>query len=184
MVVNKITEKVVESKQFKGDILITDPCYIIKKVDESTRPKWEDYFTYNNMTEYPDYDGQYSKQYMEEIQIHDKVYAEWYTNYPDDWDKCNCGYNCERLGIRNYITSDNIYEVKNQFLANCFTIPEGFNIAELGDLNFRLVWDIKDGYDFVGYLNNDNVVVTVKEITFNSPQQILFMNSNIIDMKD
>lgn len=76
--------------------------------------------------------------------------------------------------------SDNIYDVKNQFLANCFTIPEGFNVAELGDLNFRLVWDIRDGYDFVGHANDHNVVIAVEEVTFNSPQQILFMNSNII----
>ena len=59
MVVNKITEKIVKSKEFKGDIIITDPCYIIKKVDESTRPKTTDYLTYSDMTEYPDYNGHY-----------------------------------------------------------------------------------------------------------------------------
>lgn len=80
--------------------------------------------------------------------------------------------------------SDNIYDVKNQFLANCFTISEGFNVAELGDLNFRLVWDIKDGYDFVGHVNDHNVVIAVKEVTFTTPKQILFMNSNIIDMRN
>ena len=77
--------------------------------------------------------------------------------------------------------SDNIYDVKNQFLANYFTIPEGFDVAGLGDLNFKLVWDIKDGYDSVGHANDHNVVIAVKEITFTTPKQILFMNSNIIN---
>lgn len=90
-----------------------------------------------------------------------------------------------RTGEAAYLMqSDDIYSVKNQFLANCFTIPEGFDVAGLGDLNFRLVWDIKDGYDFVGHVNDHNVVIAVKEVIFNSPQQILFMNSNIIDMRN
>lgn len=46
--------------KFKGDIIITDPCYIIR-------------------------DG------------------------TDDWDKCNCGDDMERLGIKNYLCRDTIY---------------------------------------------------------------------------
>lgn len=61
MVANKITEKVVKSKEFKGDIVITDPCYIIKK---------------------------------------DKN---------NDWSKCNCGFNCECLGIHNYMVNSTLY---------------------------------------------------------------------------
>lgn len=78
--------------------------------------------------------------------------------------------------------SDNIYMVKDLFLNNYYTVNSKFNITELGDLNFRLVWDIKDGYNFVGYLNNDNVVMTVKEINFLSPEQILFVSGNVVDV--
>lgn len=109
MVVNKITEKVIKSKQFKGDILITDPCYICKKEDESTRPKWKDYFTYKNMTEYPDYNGHYySEQFKKEEEKYNKVYQVW-LDENNDWRKCNCGFDCERLGINNYITNSTLY---------------------------------------------------------------------------
>ena len=57
----KVTDsKVVESKYFKGDIIITDPCYVCKKDN-------------------------------------------------DDWDKSNFGYNLNRLGISNFITTDTLY---------------------------------------------------------------------------
>lgn len=45
-----------EPVEFDGDIIITDPCYIIKKRDESTRPKWNDFHQYKSIYEYPDYD--------------------------------------------------------------------------------------------------------------------------------
>lgn len=109
MVVNKITEKVIKSKQFKGDILITDPCYICKKEDESTRPKWEDYFTYKNMTEYPDYNGHYySEQFEKENEKYNKVYQAW-LDENNDWRKCDCGFNCECLGIQNYMVNSTLY---------------------------------------------------------------------------
>jgi hypothetical protein len=46
---------------FKGDIIITDPCYFVKpriinipEEHEKLRPKWKDYFTYNTVYDYPD----------------------------------------------------------------------------------------------------------------------------------
>ena len=36
-------------KAFDGDIIITDPCYIMKKRDYSSAPKWSDYMSYSNI---------------------------------------------------------------------------------------------------------------------------------------
>lgn len=42
--------------RFKGDIIITDPCYICKeKEDVRKYPKAKDYFSYDKKENYPDY---------------------------------------------------------------------------------------------------------------------------------
>lgn len=42
--------------RFKGDIIITDPCYICKEKKEAGEyPKFKDYFSYSSMEDYPDY---------------------------------------------------------------------------------------------------------------------------------
>lgn len=50
-------------KHFDGDIVITDPCYVMRHGDDRR----------------------------------------------DDWDKCDCGYAMEELGITTYMTRDTIY---------------------------------------------------------------------------
>ncbi len=42
--------------RFKGDIIITDPCYICKEKEEiGEYPKVKDYFSYDEKDDYPDY---------------------------------------------------------------------------------------------------------------------------------
>ena len=73
--------------KFKGTIIITDPCYIVKKCTEENP--------------YPlqcAIDLIYSPNITEMI----KQYNEWETEH-DDWTKCKYGRNMEALGIHNYI---------------------------------------------------------------------------------
>jgi len=57
-----------ETVHFDGDIIITDPCYIMRAPHHGTTPITD-----------------------------------------DDWSACNCGYDMEVLGIKNYITRDTLY---------------------------------------------------------------------------
>ena len=42
--------------RFKGNIIITDPCYICKEKEEvGVYPKVEDYISYDSEKDYPDY---------------------------------------------------------------------------------------------------------------------------------
>lgn len=42
--------------RFKGDIIITDPCYICKEKEEVGRyPKAKNYFSHSREKDYPDY---------------------------------------------------------------------------------------------------------------------------------
>lgn len=101
--------------QFKGTIIITDPCYIIKKCTEKN-PYPFPWTTIN--IESPNI-GEMIKQY-----------TEW-ENMHDDWTKCEYGYNMEALGISTYFTEsticgdwdcatykieENPYEVVNNFV--------------------------------------------------------------------
>lgn len=97
--------------EFNGDIIITDPCYIIKERNESTRPKWDDFHPYKSIYEYPDYDEKTktSKMFSENAAKLDKADEIWQKSNPDDWDVCDCGSNMESIGIHNYMTRDTLY---------------------------------------------------------------------------
>ena len=90
---------------FKGTIIITDPCYIIKK-DNYPSPKPSDF----NLPEsirgkpYTEYKTPDELAYKAAC---DKYFAEY--NEKDDWSRCDCGYNMEALGISTYFTEDTIY---------------------------------------------------------------------------
>ena len=97
-----------EPVSFDGDIIITDPCYIVKKLDETTRPKWEDFMRMN------DYSGM-TKEELEKSGF-DEDYArlstaqqEWDEKHPNDWDACGCGYNMDKLGLKTWMVRDTIY---------------------------------------------------------------------------
>ena len=97
-----------EPVKFDGDIIITDPCYIIKHIDRSTEPKWEDYMRLS------DYSGMTKKQmeevgYFEDYAKLQEAQRKWDEENPDDWDVCECGYNMGALGLKHYISRSTIY---------------------------------------------------------------------------
>lgn len=79
--------------KFKGTIIITDPCYIVKKcLEENPYPfPWTlDLIDSSNIDKMI------------------KQYTEW-RNEHNDWRKCKYGSNMEALGISTYFTEDTIY---------------------------------------------------------------------------
>lgn len=78
---------------FKGTVIITDPCYIVKKCTEKN-PHPFPWTTVNIKN--PNIDEMI------------KQYTEW-ENTHDDWLKCKYGRNMEVLGISTYFTEDTIY---------------------------------------------------------------------------
>ena len=93
---------------FCGDILITDPCYIIKHRDETTRPKWHDFMkldSYQGMTKQQMIDAGYFEDYAKMEQAMDA----WDKANPDDWDICECGYEMDKIGFKTWMTRDTLY---------------------------------------------------------------------------
>jgi len=99
----KKLEKRMRHIKFKGDIIITDPCYVVRKRDESTRPKWKDFHIHSNIREYEDYDE--ATGISEEFNKRDKklteANAKWERENPDDWDDFSRAMH--DTGIKNYI---------------------------------------------------------------------------------
>lgn len=121
--------------RFKGDIIITDPCYICKEKEEVGKyPRAKDYFSHSKKKDYPDYRkmsdeeikaleedtgfpeefllGEWihkSEQYEEENKRYEAAIQEYRKNNVDDWELCNCGEDMEELGIKNYICRDTLY---------------------------------------------------------------------------
>lgn len=79
--------------KFKGTIIITDPCYVVKDCTEK------------NPYPYPwTTDLIHSPNIVEMI----KQYNRWEAEH-DDWIKCEYGINMEALGIHNYIKESTLY---------------------------------------------------------------------------
>lgn len=78
---------------FKGTIIITDPCYIVKKCTEK------------NPHPFP-----WTKVNIKNHNVKEMVkqYTEWEDSH-DDWRKCMYGSNMEALGISTYFTESTIY---------------------------------------------------------------------------
>lgn len=90
---------------FKGTIVITDPCYIIKK-NPIKHPNEKDFGLPASIISKPfkDYSTPEELAYKAAL---DKYYKE--SRKYDDWDKCNYGENMGALGIHNYISESTIY---------------------------------------------------------------------------
>ena len=90
---------------FKGTVVITDPCYIIKK-NPIKYPNEKDFGLPVSISSKPfkDYSTPEELAYKAAL---DKYYKE--SRKYNNWDKCNCGENMEVLGIHNYISESTIY---------------------------------------------------------------------------
>lgn len=84
----KREEYLFRRQKFQGDIIITDPCYVCRKRDESGRPNWSDYHPYNSMRNYPDYDKESdsSEMFNKNDKLLDAAARKWESENPDDWD--------------------------------------------------------------------------------------------------
>ena len=94
--------------RFDGDIIITDPCYIVKKQDMSTSPKWEDFM------DRPSYAGMSHKElvecgFFERQKKMDAAEEEWRKLHPDDWEICEYGEKMENLGLSTFLSASTIY---------------------------------------------------------------------------
>jgi hypothetical protein len=92
--------------KFKGDIIITDPCYIIREdkdyKDMVNKPKFEDYMTNKTYAENPEL-------WETEMEKLNEAEKKWRRENPDHWDECDYGQDMEVLGIKTYLTSDTEY---------------------------------------------------------------------------
>lgn len=90
---------------FKGTIVITDPCYIIKE-NPIKYPNEKDFGLPASISSKPfkDYSTPEELAYKAAL---DKYFEE--SRKYDDWDKCNYGKNMRALGIHNYISESTIY---------------------------------------------------------------------------
>ena len=90
---------------FKGTIVITDPCYIIKE-NPIKCPNEEDFGLPASIISKPfnDYSTPEELAYKAAL---DRYFEE--SRKYNDWDKCNYGENMGALGIHNYISESTIY---------------------------------------------------------------------------
>ena len=150
-----------ELVEFDGDIIITDPCYLIKERDESTAPKMETFQRdYSTMTQ-----AQYKKAYREDMKEYRKAFDVWAKTHPDDWETCEYGYNMAAIGMPHAMCRSTLYgdwgcttynsdtkEVLGHFTADA---------GEVGAFTLDEVLNYNPEYD--DHINNTYCVTLIKD---------------------
>lgn len=113
--------------EFDGDIIITDPCYIMREnhTDYLSSPSWWNYVTKTRREvkdgkelcypprpeDYPDFDGDKSPTLQAEWDEYHKAEAKWQSENVTDWERCDYGDNMEVLGFtsQRYMTRSTLY---------------------------------------------------------------------------
>lgn len=87
---------------FKGTIIITDPCYVVKDIEEVVKEKG---------IELPKYPNISPKASFKELEEYNKKVREArsYIQKYDDWRRCYCGEDMGILGFTKYISESTIY---------------------------------------------------------------------------
>lgn len=152
-----------ELVEFDGDLLITDPCYIVKDRDESTRPKWGDYMRLN------DYRGMSEEErravgYYEDYARMRSAMDKWDEENPDDWDVCECGHNMEAIGLTKCMTRSTIY---GDWSCTVFNLDTKQPIGKFcADASMVGVFDLSEvlsyNQDYDDYIEKDWVATVIK----------------------
>lgn len=171
--------------KFKGDIIITDPCYIIKENKQiGEYPNRKDFFKFENEYEYPDaklIDGidiefikemggleeelYISEMYLEDECRYETAIKKYEEDNKDDWEKCDCGQNMEELGIKTYLSNSTIYgdwscktfEIKSKKVLGQFCADAGMVAV------FLLDEVLKYNPDFDYHINREWTTTLIKD---------------------
>lgn len=92
--------------KFKGTIIITDPCYIMRDYKE-TYPKFETWPGLEGVSQSTKF-GDYTEEQMRAYRCYEKACRAWEEEY-NDWDKCGMGEFMGELGINHCIVENTIY---------------------------------------------------------------------------
>lgn len=145
---------------FKGDVIITDPCYIIR--EGKNKPLFQNYLSmeiaskpFVNFTEE---EKLLYEQYEKDLE-------QWEEENPDDWETCQYGEYMEALGFTNYLTSDTEYGDWS-----CTTYEEDTNkklgnfCADAGMVSVFLLDEIlKYNPNFDYHINNPHCATWIKD---------------------
>ncbi len=96
--------------RFDGDIIITDPCYIIKEQKEEGKPDWVAIHGRDRYTSEFLSTSEGKKVLLENTKAYDEALSKWEELNPDDWSRCDYGDNMGILGFsENHLVSPTGY---------------------------------------------------------------------------
>lgn len=153
-----------KAKRFDGDIIITDPCYIAKKRDESTRPKWDEFM------DRPSYQGMSREElnacgFFEKHKKMQEAQEAWDKEHPRDWIVCECGEDMSALGLKNYLSASTGYGDWSCTTFNSNTNEEIGNFcADAGMVGVFLLDEVLEyNPDFTEYIKKTWTTTVIKD---------------------
>ena len=163
--------------KFIGDIIITDPCYIIKKHESNPRPNIYTNEILKNLGSVQF--TKYTPEQMEEYKKLEAEQAEWDKNNPDDWEVCEYGDRMGKLGLTRYLTSYTEYGDWS-----CTTYEEGTKkklgefCADAGLVSVFLLEEVlKYNPEFDYHINNKHTTTWIKD--FDGDVEITHRNDEV-----
>lgn len=118
--------------KFKGDIIITDPCYIFPKGDLSKKPRFTDYLPFEywskKFSEFTEVEMDKYRQYELDVSI-------WDAQNPDYWRNGDIdiftGSGIEKFGIETYLWEDTIY---GDWSCTCYQLKDESSNKPISEL--------------------------------------------------
>lgn len=157
-------ENLIDSEKiyFDGDILITDPCYFVKKKRKGniSAPDYKDFGVSNK--EFEQY--YYKSIKTEKLEEYEKRYEEWKKLHASDLEKCNGGYDMEALGFHTYLCRDTLYGNWTCSITDNLTGNEIGNFcADSGRIGVFLLDEVrKYNPDFIGCLKYEDIAGVIQ----------------------
>ena len=140
--------------KFKGDIIITDPCYIIKEQEQIKFPNYSDY----GISDETYRTGRDMLSDSEKVLVgnYQKIVNEYYIEYNkhDDWSRCDYGDNMKVLGIENYLCASTEYGDWS-----CTTVLDTEIGKNLIEKKKKIYFEFFNAYNSSGLSNEDKKVL-------------------------
>lgn len=101
---------IISEAEFRGDLIITDPLYIMAdNTGKQDYPQLDDYIPVIVSNSMLDTNKEVRALYNRSLNEYNKAVEEWKLSHEEDWDVCEFGDRMDKLGFTNFLVEPTEY---------------------------------------------------------------------------